>query len=241
VSPQFRGSLKKRHKPITASIKILPLFRILSTPQNTNGFPSDIFFVKCGAEGQKVLAHTSNFRPVKRVPDVIRIFNEVQKKIPSILLLIGDGPDRSQCEILCRELGIGDKVRFLGKQMEIVPLLSTADLFLMPSQSESFGLAALEAMACEVPLSHPASAGCRNCRCTDRLVSLRRSATSIAWHATPSTCFPIRSSTKCLPKLPEACRGIRIDKDHTAIRRILREDTVKSLNKRDDLFYSVGF
>ena len=114
--------------------------------------PSDIFFVKCGAEGQKVLAHTSNFRPVKRVPDVIRIFNEVQKKIPSILILIGDGPDRSQCEILCRELGIGDKVRFLGKQMEIVPLLSTADIFLMPSQSESFGLAALEAMACEVPV-----------------------------------------------------------------------------------------
>ena len=114
--------------------------------------PSDIFCVKSGADGQKVIAHTSNFRPVKRVPDVIRIFNEVQKKVPSILLLIGDGPDRSQCEILCRELGIGDKVRFLGKQVEIVPLLSTADLFLMPSQSESFGLAALEAMACEVPV-----------------------------------------------------------------------------------------
>jgi len=102
--------------------------------------------------GEKVLVHTSNFRPVKRVIDVIKIFYEVQKKVSSILILIGDGPDRSQCEMLCRELGIQEKVRFLGKQMELVPILSTADLFLMPSQSESFGLSALEAMACEVPV-----------------------------------------------------------------------------------------
>jgi N-acetyl-alpha-D-glucosaminyl L-malate synthase BshA len=102
--------------------------------------------------GEKVLIHTSNFRPVKRVQDVIRIFNEVQKKIPSVLILIGDGPDRSQCEMLCRELGIQEQVRFLGKQVELVPILSTADLFLMPSQSESFGLSALEAMSCEVPV-----------------------------------------------------------------------------------------
>lgn len=113
---------------------------------------SDTFFLKGISEGQKVIAHTSNFRPVKRVADVIRIFNEVQKKIPSVLILIGDGPDRSQCEMLCREFGIQDKVRFLGKQVELVPILSTADLFLMPSQSESFGLSALEAMACEVPV-----------------------------------------------------------------------------------------
>jgi L-malate glycosyltransferase len=114
--------------------------------------PSDTFGLKCASEGQKILAHTSNFRPVKRVTDVIRIFNEVQKKIPSVLILIGDGPDRSQCEMLCREFGIQEKVRFLGKQVELVPILSTADLFLMPSQSESFGLSALEAMACEVPV-----------------------------------------------------------------------------------------
>jgi N-acetyl-alpha-D-glucosaminyl L-malate synthase BshA len=113
---------------------------------------SDTFCLKGISEGQKVIAHTSNFRPVKRVADVIRIFNEVQKKIPSVLILIGDGPDRSQCEMLCREFGIQDKVRFLGKQVELVPILSTADLFLMPSQSESFGLSALEAMACEVPV-----------------------------------------------------------------------------------------
>ena len=113
---------------------------------------SDKLCLKCASKDQKILMHTSNFRPVKRVTDVIRIFNEVQKKIPSNLILIGDGPDRSQCEILCREFGIQDKVRFLGKQVELVPILSTADLFLMPSQSESFGLSALEAMACEVPV-----------------------------------------------------------------------------------------
>jgi N-acetyl-alpha-D-glucosaminyl L-malate synthase BshA len=89
---------------------------------------------------------------VKRVLDVVKIFNEVQKKVSSVLILIGDGPDRSACEMLCRELGIQEKVRFLGKQAELVPILSTADLFLMPSQSESFGLSALEAMACEVPV-----------------------------------------------------------------------------------------
>jgi L-malate glycosyltransferase len=114
--------------------------------------PSKDFCLTCAPKKEKILMHTSNFRPVKRVTDVIRIFNEVQKKVPSVLILIGDGPDRSQCEMLCREFGIQDKVRFLGKQVELVPILSTADLFLMPSQSESFGLSALEAMACEVPV-----------------------------------------------------------------------------------------
>lgn len=102
--------------------------------------------------GEKVLIHTSNFRAVKRVADVIRIFNLVRQKIPSILVLVGDGPDRSNCEKLARELEIHDYVKFLGKQSELVEILSCADLFLMPSQSESFGLSALEAMACEVPV-----------------------------------------------------------------------------------------
>lgn len=101
---------------------------------------------------EKILVHTSNFRPVKRVEDVIRIFNEVQKRVPSKMILIGDGPDRSMCEMLCRELGIHNAVKFLGKQAEIVDVLSVADLFLMPSQSESFGLSALEAMSCGVPV-----------------------------------------------------------------------------------------
>ncbi len=101
---------------------------------------------------EKILVHTSNFRPVKRVQDVIRIFDEVRKKVPSKLVMIGDGPERSQCEILIRELGIQDHVKFLGKQTDVIHILSLADLFLMPSQSESFGLSALEAMACSVPV-----------------------------------------------------------------------------------------
>jgi L-malate glycosyltransferase len=104
------------------------------------------------APGEKILVHTSNFRPVKRVADVIKVFNEVLKKIPSKLILVGDGPDRSQCEILCREFGIQDHVRFLGKQIDVIHILAAADIFLMPSQSESFGLSALEAMACGVPV-----------------------------------------------------------------------------------------
>ena len=102
--------------------------------------------------GEKILVHTSNFRKVKRTEDVVRIFAEVRKKVPSKLLMVGDGGERSDCEQLCRDLGVGDDVRFLGKQDAIEEILSVSDLFLMPSQSESFGLAALEAMACKVPV-----------------------------------------------------------------------------------------
>jgi N-acetyl-alpha-D-glucosaminyl L-malate synthase BshA len=101
---------------------------------------------------EKIVVHTSNFRPVKRVPDVIRIFAEIEKKVNSKLILIGDGPERSSCEYLTRDLNLENSVRFLGKQADVIDVLSIADLFLMPSQSESFGLSALEAMACEVPV-----------------------------------------------------------------------------------------
>jgi N-acetyl-alpha-D-glucosaminyl L-malate synthase BshA len=103
---------------------------------------------------QRVLVHLSNFRPVKRVTDVIEIFDRVRKKIPSRLLLIGDGPDRSVAEWLAVQKGIHDDVLFLGKQDQIYEKLSIADIMLLPSELESFGLAALEAMACEVvPIS----------------------------------------------------------------------------------------
>jgi N-acetyl-alpha-D-glucosaminyl L-malate synthase BshA len=101
---------------------------------------------------EKILIHTSNFRKVKRTEDVIRIFKRVLDKIPSKLLLVGDGPERQQLEQLCRDLHICDNVRFLGKQESVEELLAVSDVFLLPSESESFGLAALEAMACEVPV-----------------------------------------------------------------------------------------
>jgi len=99
---------------------------------------------------ERILVHLSNFRPVKRLTDVIEIFDRVQKKIPSKLLLIGDGPDRSQAEWVASRKGIHNKVVFLGKQEQINEKLALADVMLLPSQLESFGLAALEAMACEV-------------------------------------------------------------------------------------------
>jgi N-acetyl-alpha-D-glucosaminyl L-malate synthase BshA len=107
---------------------------------------------RLAGEGEKILIHTSNFRQVKRVTDVIKIFDIVQKEIPSKLVFIGDGPERSECERLTRQLDLNDKVKFLGKQDGLVEILSCCDLFLIPSQSESFGLAALEAMACGLPV-----------------------------------------------------------------------------------------
>lgn len=107
---------------------------------------------KIAPRGEKLLVHTSNFRQVKRVSDTIRILEKVKKEVPCKLLLIGDGPDRSECERLSRELGLYDDVKFLGKQEGLVDILTSADIFLMPSQSESFGLSALEAMACGLPV-----------------------------------------------------------------------------------------
>lgn len=105
-----------------------------------------------GIDEGKVVIHISNFRPVKRIMDVLAVFERIQREIPATLLLVGDGPDRGEAETWVRQQGIGDKVRFLGKLNDIVPLLSIADLMLMPSNVESFGLAALEAMACGVPV-----------------------------------------------------------------------------------------
>ncbi len=102
--------------------------------------------------GEKIIIHTSNFRKVKRIDDVVKIFAAIRKEVPAKLLLVGDGPERIHIEKLCRELGLNDAVSFLGKQNQIEEILSVGDLFLMPSETESFGLAALEAMACELPV-----------------------------------------------------------------------------------------
>ena len=111
------------------------------------------------APGEKILAHLSNFRPVKRVLDVIEIFARVVQQVPAKLLLVGDGPDRSNAEYLVHEKGIQEHVRFLGKQEGVSELLPLADLMLMPSQLEAFGLAALEAAACCVPTIATAAGG----------------------------------------------------------------------------------
>lgn len=102
--------------------------------------------------GERILAHVSNFRKVKRVEDVIRVFERVHEQIPSKLLMIGDGPERQSAEELCRHLRVCNDIRFLGKQEQMNEILSITDLFLLPSQYESFGLSALEAMACGVPV-----------------------------------------------------------------------------------------
>ena len=103
-------------------------------------------------DNERILIHISNFRKVKRAEDVIKMFNFLVREIPSKLLMVGDGPERQKCEELCRDLKICDNVKFLGKQEAVEELFAISDLMILPSESESFGLAALEAMACQVPV-----------------------------------------------------------------------------------------
>ena len=117
-----------------------------------NKKPIDAFRKVISPNGEKILVHASNFRKIKRVFDVIKIFASVSQKVPSKLLMIGDGPERSGCEELARRLNVHDDVRFLGKQEQMEEIMAIADLFLLPSEYESFGLSALEAMAAHVPV-----------------------------------------------------------------------------------------
>lgn len=137
------------HFDITNEIRVIPNF-IDFTRFSLK--PKDHFKKAIAPNNERILIHTSNFRKVKRTSDVIKMFRLILNKIPSKLLMVGDGPDRANNEKLCRDLGICDHVRFLGKQDAVEEILSVADLFLMPSETESFGLAALEAMACKVPI-----------------------------------------------------------------------------------------
>ncbi|MBL7820208.1 MAG: N-acetyl-alpha-D-glucosaminyl L-malate synthase BshA [Saprospiraceae bacterium] len=114
--------------------------------------PNPELRLKFATENEKILMHVSNFRKVKRVEDVLGVFKLVNQKLPSKLVLIGDGPERPRMEMLSREWGISQEVCFLGKQDNVEELLAISDLFVLPSEHESFGLAALEAMACEVPV-----------------------------------------------------------------------------------------
>ena len=145
-------SLKKatyENFDITNEIEVIPNFIDFRRFSKSN---KDHFKKAIAPNDEKLLVHTSNFRKVKRVDDVLRIFQKVKEEIPSKLLLVGDGPERQHMELLARELCVGDEIRFLGKQDAVEEVLSVSDLFLMPSGSESFGLAALEAMACGVPI-----------------------------------------------------------------------------------------
>lgn len=137
---------------VTKNIEVIPNFIDIERYKRIDNHETQCLIERFSKKGEKILIHTSNFRPLKRVDDCIRVFSEVKKLIPSKLLLIGDGPERSNCEHLAKELGIYEDVTFYGNQESIVEILSAADLFLMPSQSESFGLSALEAMACSVPV-----------------------------------------------------------------------------------------
>ncbi|MEY2707767.1 MAG: N-acetyl-alpha-D-glucosaminyl L-malate synthase BshA [Bacteroidota bacterium] len=137
------------HFDITREIDVIPNFIDFN---RFNKKPREHFKQMIAPNGEKIIIHTSNFRKVKRVEDVVAIFSRIIKEIPAKLLLIGDGPERSHIEKVCREHNTCDWVTFLGKQEAIEEILSIGDLFILPSESESFGLAALEAMACEVPV-----------------------------------------------------------------------------------------
>jgi len=134
---------------ITNEIKVIPNFIDLEKFKKQK---KDHFKKAICPEDEMLIVHTSNFRKVKRIQDVIEIFYNIQQEIPAKLLLIGDGPERVHAEQQCRDLGICNSIRFLGKLEAVEEVLSVADLFIMPSEKESFGLAALEAMACEVPV-----------------------------------------------------------------------------------------
>ena len=108
---------------------------------------------------ERIVTHISNFRKVKRIPDIIKIFYKIQERIPAKLMMVGDGPEKVKAEQLCKELNIEDKVIFFGNSSEIDQILSYSDLFLLPSETESFGLAALEAMAWSVPVISSNSGG----------------------------------------------------------------------------------
>ncbi len=132
---------------IRKDIEVIPNFLDLGLYQ-----PDDSCKHNFAEEGEKIITHVSNFRKVKRIPDVIDIYYRIQQKIPSVLLMLGDGPEKERARKQCQDLGISEKVKFLGKTSEIERLLCITDLFLLPSEKESFGLAALEAMGAGVPV-----------------------------------------------------------------------------------------
>ena len=148
VSENLREETFK-HFEITKEIQVIVNFVDVSRFSRK---PIDAFKKVIAPNGERILLHASNFRKIKRVQDVVKIFADVNKQVPSKLLFVGDGPERSTAEDLSRELGVFDEVRFVGKQEQMEDILAIGDLFLLTSEYESFGLAALEAMAAGVPV-----------------------------------------------------------------------------------------
>ncbi|MBT6808418.1 MAG: N-acetyl-alpha-D-glucosaminyl L-malate synthase BshA [Flavobacteriales bacterium] len=152
-------NLKKetlKHFRIENEIEVIPNFIDMNLYYNKS---DDNLRNKIASKEEKILIHISNFRKVKRIEDVILIYNKVQKKVPAKLLMIGDGPERLKAERLCRDLGIWNKVQFMGKLKSVEQFLSISDVFLLPSETESFGLVALEAMASGTPVVSSNSGG----------------------------------------------------------------------------------
>lgn len=145
-----------RHFDVNREIEVIYNF---IDPKDFEQSPDDCLKKYAAPDGQFVLTHVSNFRPVKRVQDVIRAFALVHAELPSRLLMVGDGPERQSAEELARELGVDNDVLFVGKAKNTLNVLPCSDLFLLPSASESFGLSALEAMACGVPVIATRSGG----------------------------------------------------------------------------------
>lgn len=149
---EFLKTKTQSQYSISKDIRVIPNFINPSLYNRKSDEETCHLREKLCKHGEKIIVHTSNFRPLKRVGDCIRIFKKVRDQMPAKLLLIGDGPDRSNCEYLAKELDVYNDIIFYGEQESIVEILSVADLFLMPSQSESFGLSALEAMAVGMPV-----------------------------------------------------------------------------------------
>ncbi len=135
---------------ITKDIHVIPNFIELDKNFKDPNIPCRRSVI--AKENERIVTHISNFRKVKRIPDVIKTFHKIQQEIPARLMMVGDGPEKEKAESLCRELGIQNKVIFFGNSNEIDMILSYTDLFMLPSETESFGLAALEAMAWGVPV-----------------------------------------------------------------------------------------
>ncbi len=135
---------------ITNDIEVIPNFIEIDNVKKENDTPC--YRSLMAKDSERIITHISNFRKVKRIPDVIKIFYKIQEQLPAKLMMVGEGPEKESAERLCESLGISDKVIFFGNSNEIDKILCFTDLFLLPSETESFGLAALEAMACSVPV-----------------------------------------------------------------------------------------